>query len=98
VWAFDEPVRLAGVKSRIRSILRVHSIGNQTLRSRLNGLWVFVQTGLPIRLAGRAGGRAGAAGPARPGGGWDATARALSITGHRGACALGRELFLSPSS
>lgn len=64
VWAFDEPVRLAGVKSRIRSILRVHSIGNQTLRSRLNGLWVFVQTGLPIRLAGRAGGRgrAGSAG------------------------------------
>lgn len=70
-------MRLAGVKP-YPSTLRGRSIGNQTLQTRLDGLWVFVRTGLPIRLAGLAG----AAGPARPGGGWDAIARARSITGH----------------
>lgn len=86
-------MRFAGVKLFL-STLRGHSIGNQTLQSSLDGLWVFVQTGLPIRLAGLAG----AAGPARPGGGWEANARARSITGLAGACPLGRERFLSPSS
>lgn len=86
-------MRIAGVRLFL-STLRGHNIGKQTLQSRLDGLWVFVQTSLPIRLAGLAG----AVGPARPGGGWEAITRARSITGLAGACALGRELFLSPSS
>lgn len=73
VWAFGEPVRLAGVKPHL-STLRGHSIGSQALQSRFDGLWVFVQTGFAHSAWRARRGRLG-----RVGAGMPLRVRALSL-------------------
>lgn len=78
VWALGELMRFLGVEPSLPT-LRGHSVGNQTLRSRLGGPGVFVQTGLPIWLAGLAGGRARRGRLGRVGAGMPLRLRAMSL-------------------
>lgn len=78
VWALGELMPFLGVEPSLPT-LRGHSVGNQTLRSRLGGPGVFVQTGLPIWLAGLAGGRARRGRLGRVGAGMPLRLRAMSL-------------------